>query len=90
MIVATLVFCFQHDDHPTLLDVLAHVKIGIYPFPVALWNTRAMSPEVIRSHLLSFKSLVVQSYLQTQYFFMDQLHEQEFTLLLANAPLDVV
>jgi hypothetical protein len=66
LIAPTLVFCFQHDDHPTLLDVLAHVKIGTYPFPVALQNTRAMSPEVIRSHVLSFKSLVMQSYPQMQ------------------------
>jgi hypothetical protein len=31
-IVLTLIFHFQHDDHFILLDVVAHVKIGTYPF----------------------------------------------------------
>jgi hypothetical protein len=70
--------------------VVAHVKIDTYPFQVALWDTRALLPEVIRSHVLLFKSLVMQYYSQMQSSLMDQLHEQEFTLLLTNAPLDVV
>jgi len=31
-IVHTLIFRFQHDDHFIFLDVVAHVKIGTYPF----------------------------------------------------------
>jgi len=27
-----LIFCFQQDDHPTLLNVMAHVETGIYSF----------------------------------------------------------
>ncbi len=47
LIVLTLTSCFQQDDHPTLVDVVAHVKIGTYPFQVALWDTHAMFPKVI-------------------------------------------
>jgi len=36
LIVHALISHFQHDDHPTFLDVMAHVDIGIYPFQVAL------------------------------------------------------
>jgi hypothetical protein len=32
LIVLALVFCFQQDDHFTLFDVVAHVKIDTYPF----------------------------------------------------------
>jgi hypothetical protein len=32
LITLALVFHFQHDDHPTILDAMAHAKIGIYPF----------------------------------------------------------
>jgi len=31
----------------------------------------------------------VQSYLQMHFFFMDQLHKQEFTLHLTNVPLNI-
>jgi hypothetical protein len=34
--------------------------------------------EVVRSHVLPFENLVVQSYLQMQFFFMDQLDDHEF------------
>jgi hypothetical protein len=40
--------------------------------------------KVVRSHVLPFKGLVVQSYLQMRFFFMDQLHAQKFISLLAN------
>jgi hypothetical protein len=36
LIALALIFCFQQDDHSTLFDAVAHVKIGIYPFQVAL------------------------------------------------------
>ncbi len=58
-----------------VLKVMAHVKTNIYPFYVALWDTHAMLPEVVQSHVLRFKSLVVQSYLQMKIYLMDQLHE---------------
>jgi hypothetical protein len=32
LIIPTLVSHFQEDDHPIILDVVAHVNIGIYPF----------------------------------------------------------
>jgi hypothetical protein len=32
LIILALFFCFQHDDHLTLLDAVAHVKTGTYPF----------------------------------------------------------
>jgi hypothetical protein len=31
-IIPTLVSCFQQDDHPTFLDVMAHVETSTYPF----------------------------------------------------------
>ncbi len=89
LIALTLIFHFQQ-DHLTLLDIMAHVKIGIYPFQVALWNTRAMLFEVIWSHVLPFESLVVQSYLQMQPSLIHQLYEQEFISLLAYVPSNVV
>jgi hypothetical protein len=46
--------------------------------------------EVIQSHVLPFESLIVQSYPQMQSSLMDQLHEQEFTLLLVDVPSNVV
>jgi hypothetical protein len=85
-----LVFHFQQNDHPTILDAMAHVETSITPFHVALQDTHVMSPKIIRSHVFPFESLVVQSYPQMQSSLMDQLHEQEFTLLLANVPLNVV
>jgi hypothetical protein len=69
---------------------VAHVEIGTYPFQVALRDIQALLPEVVQSHVLPFKSLVVQSYFQMQSSLMDQLHKQEFISLLADAPLDVV
>ncbi len=32
LIVLTLIFRFQQDDHFILLNVVAYVKIGTYPF----------------------------------------------------------
>jgi len=32
LIILALVSRFQQDDHPTLLDVMANVEIGTYPF----------------------------------------------------------
>ncbi len=49
-----------------------------------------MLHEVIRSHVLPFNSLVVQSYPQMKFSLMDQLYEYEFTLFLTNALLDVM
>jgi len=69
---------------------VAHVETNIYPFWVALWDTRALLAKVVQSHVLPFESLIMQSYPQMQSFFMDQLHEHKFTSLLINAPLDVV
>jgi hypothetical protein len=54
---------------------MAHLKTDTYPFYVALRETRAMLPEVVQSHVLSFINLVVQSHLQMQSSMMDQLHE---------------
>jgi len=45
-IAFTLIFRFQQ-DHLTFLDIVAHVKIGIYPFQVALRNTHVMLFEVV-------------------------------------------
>ncbi len=39
---------------------------------------------------IAFKSVMVQSYPQMQFFFMDQVHEQEFILLLTNVPSNVM
>lgn len=46
LIAFTFIFHFQQ-DHLTLLDIVAHVKIGIYPFQVALRDTHVMLFEVI-------------------------------------------
>ncbi len=71
LITLALIFHFQQDDHPTLFDLMAHVKANIYPFQVALQDTCVTLRKVIRSHGLPFENLVVQSYLQMQFFFMD-------------------
>jgi hypothetical protein len=47
LIIPTLIFCFQQDDHPILLDVMAHLKIGTYTFRVTLWDTHAMLLKVV-------------------------------------------
>jgi len=47
LIALALIFHFQHDDHFILFDVVAYVKIGIFPFQVTLRDTRAMLPEVV-------------------------------------------
>jgi hypothetical protein len=59
LIAFALISCFQQDDHPFFFDVVAHVKTNTYPFQVALRNTHVMLLEVIRSHVLLFKSLVM-------------------------------
>ncbi len=46
--------------------------------------------EVIRSHVLPFESLEVQSYPQMQFSLMEQLHKQKFTLLLIDVFSDVM
>jgi hypothetical protein len=33
LIIPALVFFFQQDDHPIILDVVKHVKIGILSLP---------------------------------------------------------
>ncbi len=63
MITHALVSFLQQDDHLTLLDAMAHVK-GAYPFQITLRDTCALLPKVFRPHVLRFKSLIVQSYLQ--------------------------
>jgi hypothetical protein len=90
LIIPTLVFHFQQDDHPNILHAVSHVKTDTYPFQVALQDTYVMLPKVIQSHVLPFESLIVQYYPQMQSSFMDQLHEQEFILLLVNVSSDVV
>jgi len=72
------------------LDVVAHVETGTYPFQVTLHDTHAMLLVVIRSHVLLFKSVIVQSYLQMQFSLMEKLHKQEFASLIANVPSDVM
>jgi hypothetical protein len=47
LITIALISCFQYDDHPTLLDAMAHVKINISFFQVALRDTCVMLPKVI-------------------------------------------
>jgi hypothetical protein len=32
LITPTLISHFQHDDNPSLIDVMAHADIDIYPF----------------------------------------------------------
>jgi hypothetical protein len=44
LIIFALVIHFQHDDHPILLVAIAHVDINIFPFQMALQDTRAMLP----------------------------------------------
>ncbi len=56
LIVPTLIFHFQQDDHFAFLDVMAHVKTSTYPFQIALWDTHAILLEVIRSRLAFQKS----------------------------------
>jgi hypothetical protein len=58
-----------------VLEEMAHVKTGTYSFQVALWDTHVMLLEVVQSHVLPFKSLLVQSYLQMKSYLMDQVHE---------------
>jgi hypothetical protein len=64
LITPRLIFCFQQNVHLIFLDVMAHLETGTYLFQVALWDTREMLLKVIRSHVLPFKNLLVQSYLQ--------------------------
>ncbi len=59
LMIPTLIFPFQEEDHPILLDVVAHVEIGIYPLQVTLQNTLAMLFKVVQSHVLPFKTLMV-------------------------------
>jgi len=40
----TLVIYFQQDDHPILLDAMAHLEIDIFPFHVTLQDTQALLP----------------------------------------------
>jgi len=72
LVIIALFFRFQQDDHPTLLNVMAHVETGTYPFQVTLQNTRAMLPKVIQSRF-TFRKSNVQSYLQMQSSLMGQL-----------------
>jgi hypothetical protein len=44
LITLTLVIHFQQNDHLILLDTVAHVEIGIFPFQMALRDTQAMLP----------------------------------------------
>ncbi len=32
LIILAFVICFQQDDHPIFLNVVAHIEIGIFPF----------------------------------------------------------
>lgn len=45
-----------------ILEVMAHVKTDTSPFQAALWDIHVMLPEVVQSHVLPFKSSMVQSY----------------------------
>jgi hypothetical protein len=38
---------------------VAHVETDTYPFQIALQDTCATLPEIIQSHVLPFKSLMV-------------------------------
>ncbi len=75
LIVLALVFHFQQDDHCTLFDAVANVKIGIYSFQIVLHDTRALLLKIVRSHVLLFESLIVKSYPQMYSSLIDQLHE---------------
>jgi hypothetical protein len=75
IIILALISRFQQNDHPIILDVVAHVKISVYPFQVALHDTHVMLSKVVRSHVLLFENLMMQSHPQMQYAFMDQLHK---------------
>jgi hypothetical protein len=90
LINPTLMSCFQQDDHLILLDAMAHVKTDTYPFQIALRDTCAMLLKVVRSHVLPFENIMVQSYFQMKFSLKEQLHEQKFTLLLTNALLNIL
>jgi hypothetical protein len=68
---------------------MAHLEFDIYPFQVTPWSSHAILFKIIWSHVLPFKSPIVQSYSQMQFSLMDQLHEKKIPSLLANAPLGV-
>ncbi len=70
-----MLFCFQHDDHPILKDIVAHVEIGISSFQMALRDV-VMLPQGVCFHVPPFESLVVQSYPQLQASFANYLHQQ--------------
>jgi len=44
LITFALVICFRQDDHPILLDAMAHLEINIFPFHVTLQDTQALLP----------------------------------------------
>jgi len=47
LIALALIFHFQQDDHLTFLNAVAHVKIVIYLFQIALHDTNAMLFEIV-------------------------------------------
>ncbi len=89
LIVPALVIHFQQDYCPILLDVLTHVEINISPFQMALGDVQAMLPQIAHFHVPPFESLVVQFYIQLQYFLVDFLHAQKFASLSIDVPLDI-
>ncbi len=70
-----------------LLDVKAYAEIGISPFQMALQDSQALLPQIVRFHVPPFESLVVTMVMS---FFGDYLHEQEFALLLVNVLLHIM
>jgi len=47
LIIPVIVSHFQQDDHPTLLDAVAHVETDIYPFQFAPWDIHASLFKVV-------------------------------------------
>ncbi len=64
IITFAFVIHFQHDDHPILLDVIAHVETNISLFQITLQDTQTMLPQNVRFQVPPFERLMVQSYPQ--------------------------
>ncbi len=56
LIILAFVIYFQQDDHPILLDVVAHVKTSIPLFQITLQNARTMLPQGVHSQVPHLKT----------------------------------
>ncbi len=69
LIILTVVICFQQNDHPIFLNEMAHIKIAIFPFQVALWDIWVSLSQVVHSQVPPFENLVAQLYTHLPSFF---------------------